>query len=224
MECITFAFLHYTVAVFYSIGGIMYFQYGEREITALKQCDKRLAALIERIGEIKRPLTPDLFTALVKNIIEQQISISAAITVNQRLLNLCEGTYTPERIIKLSEQEIQQCGMTMRKANYIIGIADAVISEKLNLNKIPDLTDKEVIDTLTQLKGIGIWTAEMLLISSLNRPDILSWGDLAIQRGIMRLYRHKTLDKARFERYRKRYSPYGSTASLYLWALSKKPE
>lgn len=202
----------------------MHFQYGETEINSLKKCDKRLAELIERIGEIKRPLTPDLFTALVKNIIEQQISVSAAITVNQRLLNLCGGIYTPERIAKLSEQEIQQCGMTMRKAGYIIGIADAVISEKLNLNKIPDMTDKEVIDTLIQLKGIGIWTAEMLLISSLNRPDILSWGDLAIQRGIMRLYRHKTLDKACFERYRKRYSPYGSTASLYLWALSKEPE
>lgn len=202
----------------------MHFQYGETEINTLKKRDKRLAELIERMGEIKRPLTPDLFTALVKNIIEQQISVTAAITVNQRLLKLCEGVYTPEHIAKLSEQEIQQCGMTMRKASYIIGIADAVISEKLNLNQIPDMTDKEVIDTLIQLKGIGVWTAEMLLISSLNRPDILSWGDLAIQRGIMRLYRHKTLDKARFERYRKRYSPYGSTASLYLWALSKEPE
>lgn len=202
----------------------MHFQYGETEINTLKKRDKRLAELIERMGEIKRPLTPDLFTALVKNIIEQQISVTAAVTVNQRLLKLCEGVYTPEHIAKLSEQEIQQCGMTMRKASYIIGIADAVISEKLNLNQIPDMTDKEVIDTLIQLKGIGVWTAEMLLISSLNRPDILSWGDLAIQRGIMRLYRHKTLDKARFERYRKRYSPYGSTASLYLWALSKEPE
>ncbi|HEK2896468.1 DNA-3-methyladenine glycosylase 2 family protein [Proteus sp. GOKU] len=202
----------------------MHFQYGETEINTLKKRDKRLAELIERMGEIKRPLTPDLFTALVKNIIEQQISVTAAVTVNQRLLKLCEGVYTPEHIAKLSEQEIQQCGMTMRKAGYIIGIADAVISEKLNLNQIPDMTDKEVIDTLIQLKGIGIWTAEMLLISSLNRPDILSWGDLAIQRGIMRLYRHKTLDKVRFELYRKRYSPYGSTASLYLWALSKEPE
>ncbi|MBG6026036.1 DNA-3-methyladenine glycosylase [Proteus columbae] len=202
----------------------MHFKYGETEINTLKKRDKRLAKLIERIGEIKRPLTPDLFTALVKNIIEQQISVSAAITVNQRLLNLCGGIYTPEHIAKLSEQEIQQCGMTTRKANYILGIADAVISERLDLNKIPEMTDKEVIDTLIQLKGIGVWTAEMLLISSLNRPDILSWGDLAIQRGIMRLYRHKTLDKARFERYRKRYSPYGSTASLYLWALSKEPE
>ena len=202
----------------------MYFQYGEKEINTLKNRDKRLAVLIERMGEINRPLTPDLFTALVKNIIEQQISVNAATTVNQRLLNLCESIYTPERITKLSAQEIQQCGMTMRKAGYIIGIADAVISERLDLNKIPEMTDKEVIDTLIQLKGIGVWTAEMLLISSLNRPDILSWGDLAIQRGIMRLYRHKTLDKVRFERYRKRYSPYGSTASLYLWALSKEPE
>lgn len=154
----------------------MYFQYGEKEINILKQRDKRLATLIERMGNIKRPLTPDLFTALVKNIIEQQISVSAAITVHQRLLNLCEGIYTPERIAILTEQEIQQCGMTMRKAGYIIGIANSVISGQLDLNKIPSMQDKEVIDTLIQLKGIGIWTAEMLLISSLNRPDILSWG------------------------------------------------
>ncbi|MEQ4921941.1 DNA-3-methyladenine glycosylase family protein [Proteus hauseri] len=202
----------------------MYFCYGEKEINTLKRRDKRLAELIERIGEIKRPLTLDLFTALVKNIIEQQISVSAAITVNQRLLNLCLGEYTPERIIHLSIVDIQQCGMTMRKAGYILAIAESVLTGQLNLPQIPTLSDKEVIHTLTQLKGIGIWTAEMMLIFSLNRPDILSWGDLAIQRGILRLYRHKMLDKARFERYRKRYSPYGSTASLYLWALSKEPE
>lgn len=202
----------------------MYFCYGEKEINTLKQRDKRLAALIERMGKIQRPITPDLFTALVKNIIEQQISVLAAITVNQRLLELCMGEYTPERIIQLSEQQIQQCGMTMRKAGYILGIAQEVIAGRLDLAQIPYMPDNDVIHTLTQLKGIGIWTAEMLLISSLNRPDILSWGDLAIQRGIMRLYRHKTLDKIRFERYRKRYSPYGSTASLYLWALSKEPE
>ncbi|OAT46482.1 3-methyladenine DNA glycosylase II [Proteus hauseri ATCC 700826] len=202
----------------------MYFCYGEKEINTLKRRDKRFAGLIERIGEVKRPLTPDLFTALVKNIIEQQISVSAAITVNQRLLDLCLGEYTPERIIQLSVIDIQQCGMTMRKAGYILGIAESVLTRQLNLHQIPTLTDKEIIHTLTQLKGVGVWTAEMMLISSLNRPDILSWGDLAIQRGIMRLYRHKTLDKTRFERYRKRYSPYGSTASLYLWALSKESE
>ena len=177
---------------------------------------------MERIGEIKRPLTPDLFTALIKNIIEQQISVAAATTVQQRLLTLCDGIYTPVHIASLSEQDIQQCGMTMRKAGYIKGIADSVINHTLDLDQIPAMSDQAVINTLIKLKGIGIWTAEMLLISSLNRPDILSWGDLAIQRGIMRLYRHQSLDRTRFERYRKRYSPYGSTASLYLWALSKE--
>ncbi|MFL7883693.1 DNA-3-methyladenine glycosylase [Proteus mirabilis] len=200
----------------------MYFQYGEKEISFLKQKDKRLAAVMERIGEIKRPLTPDLFTALIKNIIEQQISVAAATTVQQRLLTLYDGIYTPVHIASLSVQDIQQCGMTMRKAGYIKGIADSVINHTLDLDQIPAMSDKAVINTLIKLKGIGIWTAEMLLISSLNRPDILSWGDLAIQRGIMRLYRHQSLDRTRFERYRKRYSPYGSTASLYLWALSKE--
>lgn len=158
----------------------MYFQYGEKEISFLKQKDKRLAAVMERIGEIKRPLTPDLFTALIKNIIEQQISVAAATTVQQRLLTLCDGIYTPVHIASLSVQDIQQCGMTMRKAGYIKGIADSVINHTLDLDQIPAMSDKAVINTLIKLKGIGIWTAEMLLISSLNRPDILSWGDMRL--------------------------------------------
>ena len=82
------------------------------------------------------------------------------------------------------------------------------------------MTDEEVIKELSSLKGIGVWTAEMLLLFCMQRPDIVSFGDLAIIRGMRMLYRHREIDRKKFDRYRKRYSPYGSVASLYLWAIS----
>jgi 3-methyladenine DNA glycosylase/8-oxoguanine DNA glycosylase len=110
----------------------------------------------------------------------------------------------------------------MRKARYIKGISEAVISGDLDLVELSEMPDKGVIEKLSSLPGIGVWTAEMLLIFSLGRPDVVSWGDLAIQRGMMNLYGLKELSKNQFDRFRKRYSPCGSVASLYLWALSVK--
>jgi len=195
------------------------FEYGAKELGFLAGKDKRMAEAIERIGLISRPLMPDLFAALVGTIVDQQISTKAGKTVNARLLALA-GAFTPARLEQLTAQQIQACGMSMRKAMYIKGAATAAMSGELDLPAIHAYTDQQVIDALSKLPGIGIWTAEMLMIFSLGRPDILSWGDLAIRRGMMNLYRHKTLTRERFERYRRRYSPYGSTASLYLWAYS----
>lgn len=197
------------------------FEYGDTELNWLKKRDKRMAEAIERIGLIEREIIPDLFAALIRYIIEQQISVAAARTVNARLLQLCSGQMTPEALLAIEPTELQRCGTSMRKVEYMRGVALAVQSGQLNLDAINQMSNEDVVRTLSSLKGIGVWTAEMLMIFSLGRPDVLSWGDLAIQRGIMRLYKHKTLPRERFERYRRRYSPYGSTASLYLWALSK---
>jgi DNA-3-methyladenine glycosylase II len=112
--------------------------------------------------------------------------------------------------------------MSMRKAGYIRGIGEAVASGRLDLDVLREFPDNEVITRLLALNGVGVWTAEMLLIFSMERPDVLSWGDLAIRRGMMRLYGRDTLDREVFERYRKRYSPYGSIASLYLWEISHR--
>jgi len=196
-----------------------YFPYGEKEIAYLKKKDKKLGRAIDEIGMIYRPVNPDLFMSLVRNIAAQQISSKAAITVIERLGTLTGGI-TPEAIAALSEEELRQCGMSQRKAGYIKGVADAVLSGELNIDALADLPDEEVIARLSSLKGVGVWTAEMLMIFSLKRPDILSFGDLAIRRGMMNLYGHKEITRERFERYRKRYSPYGSVASLYLWRLS----
>ena len=108
----------------------------------------------------------------------------------------------------------------MRKAGYIKGVAEAVTAGKLNLKLLSGKTDAEVIRELSSFPGIGVWTAEMLLIFSLGRRDVLSWSDLAIRRGMLALYGHRELTRGMFEDCRRRYSPYGSVASLYLWALS----
>lgn len=195
------------------------FEYGQKEIEYLKGKDKKLSAAIDKIGIIKRRVTPDTFTALVSSVVSQQISSKAAATVWNRLYELLGGI-TPESITKADLSQIQRCGMTERKAGYIKGIADAAISGEVDFNTLHILTDQEIIEKLSSLHGVGVWTAEMLLIFSLCRPDVVSYSDLAIRRGMMNLYGLKDLSKEKFQRYKKRYSPYGSVASLYLWALS----
>lgn len=195
------------------------FKYGQKEIEYLKSRDKKLGAAIDNIGMIERRVIPDPFTALISSVVSQQISNKAAETVWNRLYKLL-GSITPESIAKADLLEIQGCGMSVRKAGYIKGIADAAISGKVDFNTLHTLTDVEIIKKLSSLHGVGVWTAEMLLVFSFCRPDVVSYKDLAICRGMMNLYGLKELPKEKFERYRKRYSPYGSVASLYLWALS----
>ena len=195
-----------------------YFEYGEKEIGYLCKKDKKLCAAIEQIGTIKRKVNPDPFSALVESVIAQQISGKAAATVSDKLDVLCG--LKADRIHSMTAEEIQACGMSMRKAGYIKNIADAAVTGAVDFDKLKYRTDQDVIEILTKLNGVGVWTAEMLLIFSLMRPDVVSYGDLAIRRGMMGLYGHKELPKERFLRYAKRYSPYGTVASLYLWELS----
>lgn len=197
-----------------------YFKYANKEMDYLKERDPILGAAIDRIGFVKREVNPDIFSALISSIISQQISTKAAITVKNRLLELV-GEIKPENIIKLDLEEIQKCGMSMRKADYINSIAEAVISKAVDLNNLNKLSDEEVIKELTKLKGVGEWTAEMLLIHSLQRPNVLSFKDLGIRRGLMRLYSLDHISKDGFEVYRNRYSPYNTVASIYLWKISE---
>jgi len=195
------------------------FRYGVTETDHLKKRDTQLGAVIDRIGFIKREVTPDPFTALVSSIVAQQISAKAAETVWNRMQERL-GTISPATIAAATPEEIRQCGMSLRKAGYIHGIGTAVAHSELDFSLFPELPDNAIIEQLTSLHGVGVWTAEMLLIFSLERPDVVSWNDLAIRRGMMTLYGLETLSREQFARYRKRYSPYGSVASLYLWAVS----
>ncbi len=195
-----------------------HFEYGQKEIAHLKRKDKRLGKAIDDIGMIERTTNPDVFAALIESIVSQQISKKAAKTVCDRLHALTG--FNADKIAKAELFDIQQCGMSLRKAGYIKETAEAAVSGKIDFHSLHTLSDKEIIKKLSSLNGVGIWTAEMLLIFSLQRPDVVSYGDLAIRRGMMNLYGLAELPRATFEQYRQRYSPYGSVASLYLWALS----
>ena len=198
---------------------IHFFKYGKTEIDYLSAKDELLGQAIKDIGIIEREVHPDLFTALIRNIVSQQIAKKAAVTVWGRMCDLLTEV-TPEKIEATDVSAIQKCGMSMRKAGYIKSAAKALVSGEIDLKCFPEMTDEQIIKVLSSLPGIGIWTAEMLLLFSLQRPDVLSWNDLALKRGVKNLYGLEKLTKAQFEEYRKRYSPYGSVASLYLWELS----
>lgn len=195
------------------------FDYGEEEVTYLKNVDGLLGDAIERIGKIDRVIIPDLFPALIFAIIGQQISLKAARTIwarmQERFINI-----TPEMIAGLSIEEIQGCGMQTTKAKYIKGVAQTIFNGEFDLQSLYEMPDKEAIKKLSSLSGIGVWTAEMLLLNSMERKDIISYGDIAIRRGIMKLYGLNELTKEQFSVYKNRYSPFGSVASIYLWRIS----
>lgn len=197
----------------------MYFEYGSEAIQHLKKQDKRLGGAIEQIGPIYRRTEKDLFTGTVHHIVGQQISSAAQATVWKRLQDLL-GEVRADIICGCSREELQRCGITFKKADYILEFARKVQSGQFDVESLGDMPDKEVIATLSSLDGIGMWTAEMLLIFCMQRPDIVSYGDLAIRRGMRMLYRHRQLDKKLFSKYARRYSPYGTVASLYLWEIA----
>lgn len=197
----------------------MYFPYSEKETDYLKSKDKRLCAVIERIGHINRTVDSDLFSSVVHHIIGQQISTKAQETIWQRLQSSL-GAVNADTVSAADEAALQALGMTYRKAGYIKEFARKVKSGKMNLEEIALLSDEDAIKALASLRGIGVWTAEMILLFCLQRPDIFSYDDLAIRRGLRMVYHHREIDKKRFEKYRRRFSPYCSVASLYLWAVS----
>lgn len=196
-----------------------YFQYGETEIAHLKRRDKRLAEVIDKIGRVKRQVIPDLFTALVHCIVGQQISTKAHETIWQKM-QAAFGNITPKAIDTLSLEELQSFGITFKKAAYIQLAAHKILTGEFDIHALYSMTDEEVCTRLSELDGIGVWTAEMLMLHSMQRPNILSYGDLAILRGLRMIYHHRKIDRKLFEKYRKRFTPYGSVASLYLWAVS----
>jgi 3-methyladenine DNA glycosylase/8-oxoguanine DNA glycosylase len=211
-------------------------------IAYLSKKDKKMAAFIAATGPIEREVHDDVFEALVSSIVSQQVSGAAARTVWGRLEAACGGSregagcvareaasearaaagciVTAERVSALSIEALRALGMSGRKAEYVAGVAEAVTSGVLDLEALQHEPDAVVVERLSALRGVGVWTAEMLLIFAFLRPDVLSYGDLAIRRGIMELYGLRSLSKEQFERYRRRYSPYGTTASFYLWRAS----
>ena len=197
----------------------MIFAYGETELSYLKKKDAKMAAVIEQVGMVQRQTDPDLFSSVIHHIIGQQISTKAQATIWGRMQDAL-GTVDAAHILDAGVDTLQALGMTFRKAEYITDFAGKIEAGAFDLEAVSHMPDQEAIAALVELKGIGVWTAEMILLFCLQRPDIFSYDDLAIQRGLRMVYHHRSIDRKRFEMYRRRFSPYGSVASLYLWAVS----
>lgn len=197
----------------------MYFEYGEKEIEYLKAKDKRLGEVIDRVGHIEREVDPDLFSSLVHQIAGQQISTKALATIWGRM-NEGLGNIDADTVLRAGEERLHSFGISLRKAGYIADFAMRVKDGSFDLEGIWEKPDEEVIAELSALKGVGVWTAEMIMLFCMQRPDVLSFGDLALLRGMRMVYHHRKIDRKLFEKYRRRLSPYGSVASLYFWEVA----
>ena len=172
----------------------LYFAYGEAELSYLRQKDARLGAVIDRIGPIERAVDPDLFSSVIHHIIGQQISMKAQATIWQRMQDAL-GAVNAETILAAGVPALQALGMTFRKAEYITDFAEKVHTGAFDLDAVAHMRDEDAIRELSSLKGIGVWTAEMILLFCLQRPDIFSYDDLAIQRGLRMVYHHRKIDR-----------------------------
>lgn len=196
-----------------------FFDYGDTEISYLKSVDNKLGTVIDSIGRVERIVIPDLFAALIFAMVGQLISAKASYTIWERMQNRF-GEIIPTNLAVRAADDIQACGMTMKKAIYIKNAAENVMNGSFDLNVLHTLRDDEVIKKLSSLDGVGKWTAEMMLINCMERPDVISFGDIAILRGMGKLYGLPKISKEQFDIYKARYSPYGSVASIYLWEYS----
>ncbi len=195
---------------------------------ALAAADPTMAALIERIGEIdiatrmtrrKAERPEDPYGALLRAIVGQQLSTKAARTIYLRVVDLFGGTTpTPEQLLEASEEDLRGCGLSGRKVEYIRDLAAHVISGELELDRLRELGDEEVIEEIVAVRGLGQWTAEMFLLFHLRRPDVLSGGDLGIRKAIQIEYGLEQMPSpTRVLEIGEPWRPHRSLASLYLW-------
>jgi DNA-3-methyladenine glycosylase II len=170
-------------------------------------------------------LTENLFVDIVSSIVSQQLSVKAADTIWKRFeLLFPDKKVTPEFVLTLSDQTIRDVGCSFSKIKYMKGLARMVIDNELDLQGLVHMSDEEVITELTRVKGIGKWTAEMILIFSLARPDVFSLGDLGLRNAVSKLYNVDRDDVKRIEEISLIWKPMRSTASRYLWrSLDNKP-
>ena len=195
---------------------------------ALAKGDPTMAALIERIGKIdieerlrrrseERPA--DAYGALLRSIVGQQVSTKAARAIYNRVLELFGGkTPSPQRLLKVSEEELRGAGLSGRKVEYVRDLARHVIDGELELDRLEQLDDEQVIEEIVAVRGLGRWTAEMFLLFHLERPDILSGGDLGIRKAIQLEYGLEEMPTPQETvAFGERWAPHRSLASIYLW-------
>ena len=189
-----------------------------KAINHLRQSDPVLSAIIEHVGAFRMNYDEPAFHSLAEAIVYQQLHGKAAATIFGRLAALTGNPLTPEGILKLSEEQMRAVGLSKQKLSYLRDLAAKTHSGELDFTRLRELSDTEVIKQLTQVKGIGVWTAHMFLMFALRRPNVLPTGDLGVQMAIRKHYRKRKLPKpAQMEKIAKCWEPYRSVACWYLW-------
>jgi len=189
-----------------------------KAVNHLKKSDPVLRAIIERIGPCRMEFGTPEFSSLAEAIVYQQLNGKAAVTIFNRFAALAGEPLTPEGILKLSDAQLRGVGLSKQKSAYLKDLAAKTAAGLLDFARLPDLTDEEVIQHLTQVKGIGVWTAHMFLMFSLRRPNVLPTGDYGVQVAMRKHYKKRKLPKPKdMEKIAKAWAPYRSVACWYMW-------
>ena len=187
----------------------------------LMKKDKHLAKVIQMVGPMNYRLQTDAYAFLVSQIIEQMLSKKVAKVLTARLINECAGKICPTTIQYLSDEQLLNIGISHSKVHYIQNLTNAILTNKINFSDYLQMSDTEIIDSLTTVKGIGIWSAKMFLIFSLNRPDILPFEDVAFLQSYSWVYKTHNLNKAAVVKKCSKWHPYASIASRYMYQAKK---
>jgi len=189
-----------------------------KAITHLKKSDPILAAIIERVGPYRMGYGSPEFHSVAEAIVYQQLHGKAAATIFKRFTALAGEPLTPEGILKLTDEQLRATGLSKQKSAYLKDLAMKTASGMLDFPSLLELPDDEVIKHLTQVKGIGVWTAQMFLIFTLKRMDVLPTADYGVQAAIKKHYRKRKLPKPKdMERIARAWTRYRSVACWYLW-------
>ena len=185
----------------------------------LKKADPVMKSIIKRVGPFTAKSQRDRFLLLVRSIISQQISVSAARSIMGRIVEaVAPEKITAESLKPFSPEKLRPLGVSPQKARYLVDLTDKVASGQVQLSKLGRLSNDDVVDQLVQVKGIGIWTAQMFLIFALARIDVFPHDDLGIQNAVKKAYGlRKHPDRKKLDRISKPWRPYTSIASWYLW-------
>jgi DNA-3-methyladenine glycosylase II len=190
----------------------------KQAITHLKKADPVMRAIIERVGPFRMEFGPPEFHSLAEAIIYQQLNGKAAITIFKRFAELAGDPIIPEGILKLTPEQLRAVGLSKQKSSYLFDMAERARRGDLDFSRLPGLTDEEVIKHLTQVRGVGTWTAHMFLMFTLRRPNILPVGDFGVRMAMKKHYRKRKLpNPAQMEKIAKCWEPYRSIACWYLW-------
>ena len=187
-------------------------------INHLKKSDPVMRAIIERVGPCRMEFGEPVFHSLAEAIVYQQLNGKAAVTIFKRFAALAGEPLTAEGIAKLTAEQMRSVGLSKQKSSYLRDMAERAIRGDLDFTRLPEMTDEEVIKHLTQVKGVGVWTAHMFLIFTLKRQNILPTGDFGIRMAMKKHYHKRKLpNPVQMEKIARPWEPYRSIACWYLW-------